>query len=62
MVYTVLYGPTSGSLNLLPLEFYSRGILLTISIMKEEQQNNLFEIEWVAQLMTDPSRLANFNT
>ena len=34
------------SLNLLPQEFHSRGVLLTIAIMKEKQQKNLFEIEW----------------
>ena len=45
--YMVLYGPTSGfPLNLLPLEFHSRGILLTIAIMHEKQRNNLFEIQW----------------
>ena len=37
--------PPQGSLNLLPLEFHSRGILLTMAIMKEKQQKNLFQIE-----------------
>ena len=37
-------GPPQVSLNLLPQEFNSLGILLTIAIMKEKQQNNLFEI------------------
>ena len=37
-------GPPQVSLNLLPTEFNRRGILLTIAIMKEKQQNNLFEI------------------
>ena len=36
--------PPQVSLNLLPLEFHSQGILWTISIMKEKQQKNLFEI------------------
>ena len=35
------------SLNLLPQEFHSRGNLLTIAVMKEKQQNNLFEIECI---------------
>ena len=30
-------------LNLLLLDFHSWGILLTIAIMQEKQQNNLFE-------------------
>ena len=38
-------GPPKVSLNFLQQEFHSRGILLTIAIMKEKQQNNLFEIE-----------------
>ena len=38
-------GPPQVSLNLLPQEFHSRGTLLTITIMKENQQKNLFEIE-----------------
>ena len=38
-------GPPQVSHNLLPQEFHSRGILLTIAIMKEKQQYNLFEIE-----------------
>ena len=43
--YMVLYGPTSGfPLNLLPLDFHSRRILLTIAITQEKQQNTLFEI------------------
>ena len=39
-------GPPQVSLNLLPPEFHRRGILLIIAIMKEKQQNILFEIEW----------------
>ena len=40
-----LIGPPQVYLNLLPLEFHRRGVLLTIAnIMKEKQQNNLFEI------------------
>ena len=39
-------GPPQVSLNLLPPEFHTPGILLTIAIMIEKQQNNLFEIEW----------------
>ena len=47
MVHTILYGPTLGfTLNLLPLDFHSRGILLNIDITIEKQQNNLFEKEW----------------
>ena len=38
-------GPPQVSLNRLPQEFYSPGILLTIAIMNEKQQNNIFEIE-----------------
>ena len=38
--------PPQVSLNLLSPEFHKRGILLTIAIMKDKQQNNLFEIEW----------------
>ena len=38
-------GPPQVSLNLLPPEFHRQGILLTFAIMKEKQQNNLFEIE-----------------
>ena len=33
-------------LNFLSPEFHRLGILFTIAIMKEKQQNNLFEIEW----------------
>ena len=45
--YTSLNGPTSGfPLNLLPLDFHSREILLTIAIMKEGQHINLLEIDW----------------
>ena len=37
--YMVLYGPTSGfPLNLLPLDFHSQRILLTIAIMQGKQQ------------------------
>ena len=35
--------PPQVSLNLLPLEFHSRGILLTIAIMKEKQQKTYFK-------------------
>jgi len=38
-------GPPHVFLNLLPQEFHRWGILLTIAIMKEKQQNNLFEID-----------------
>ena len=38
-------GPPKVSLNLLPQEFHRQGILLTIAILKEKKQNNLFEIE-----------------
>ena len=37
-------GPPQVSLNLLPPEFHRQGILLTIGIMKEKQQKNIFEI------------------
>ena len=37
--------PRDFPLNLLPLDFHSRGILLTIAIMQEKQQQNIFEIE-----------------
>ena len=39
-------GPPQVSLNFLPPEFHERGIMMTIIIMKEKQQKNLFEIEW----------------
>ena len=43
--YMVLYGTTSNvPLNILPLDFHSLGILLTIVIMQEKQQNTLFEV------------------
>ena len=46
-VHTVLYGLNSGfPLNLLPLDFYIKGILFTIFIMQEKQQNKLLDIEW----------------
>ena len=38
--------------NLLPLHFNSRGILLTIAIMKEKQQNSRFEKEWMIRMYT----------
>ena len=38
--------PPQVSLNLLPLEFHSQAIRLTIGIMKVKQQKNLFDIEW----------------
>ena len=37
-------GPPQVSLNLVPPELHRRGILLTIAILKEKQQNNRFEI------------------
>ena len=37
--------PLQVSLNLLPPEFHRREFVLSITIMKEKQQNNLFEIE-----------------
>ena len=37
--------PPQGSLNLLQPELHRRGIMMTIAILKEKQQNNLFEIE-----------------
>ena len=44
--FMVVFGPTSGfPLNLLPLDFHSRGFLLTIAFMQEQQPNNLFEKE-----------------
>ena len=56
--YMFLYGPTSCfSLNLLSLDFHSRGILLTIAIMQEKQPNNLFEIE--CQIASSPSQGAS---
>ena len=39
-------GPPLVSLNLLPPELHRQGIMLTNAIVKEKQQNNLFEIEW----------------
>ena len=49
MVHTIPYGPTSGfPLNLLPLGFHSRKLLLIIAFMEEKQQNNLLKyIYWV---------------
>ena len=38
-------GPHKVSLNLLLPEFHRQEILLTIAIMKEKQQHNLFEIK-----------------
>ena len=47
MVHTILYSLTLGFLlNLLALDFHSRGILLTVALMHKKQHNNLFEIEW----------------
>ena len=46
MVHTLIHIPTLGfPINLLPLDFHSRGILLTIAIKQEKEQNNIFEIE-----------------
>ena len=40
-------GPPQDSLNLLPPELYRQGFPLTIAIMTEKQENNLFEIECI---------------
>ena len=49
MVHIVPYGPTSGFPLNLPHEFHSWGILSTITIMQESQQNNILEIEYFFQ-------------
>ena len=49
MVHTILCGPTSGfPPNLLPLEFYSPGILLTIAIKQKSNKSTYlkYNVKW----------------
>ena len=54
--------PAQISLNILPQEIHSRVIILTITIRKEKQQNNLFEIEWVIMNFIKHKQFINLNT